>query len=150
MSGRRALYLDLGDTLVRVEDDEIYTDGNAQVELLPRRKEILQSKARGFEVVFIVTNQAGIDDGIVSVDESASFIGQVDATMGGLITDYWACPRRDSSYRKPNPGMIIGLADKHYVDLSTSVFLGDSESDRAAADAAGVEFILASAFFADS
>jgi histidinol phosphatase-like enzyme len=45
--------------------------------------------------------------------------------------------------------MIEGLTDKHFVDVARSVFVGDSESDRAAAASAGVgEFIVAAEFFA--
>ncbi len=43
--------------------------------------------------------------------------------------------------------MVTALADKHYVDLGQSLFVGDSESDRLCAVAAGVRFEWARAFF---
>ena len=33
-------------------------------------------------------------------------------------------------YRKPNPNMITGLADKHFVDVKQSVLIGDTEIDQ--------------------
>lgn len=148
MNGRRGLFLDLGDTLVRVEDDEIYTDDKGHVAFLENTVATLQKVSKDFDAIFIVTNQAGIEAGIVPFEASQSFIDQVDAALGGLITDYWACPRRASIYRKPNPGMIEGLADKHFIDLSLSVFVGDSESDRVAATRAGIgAFVLAEDYF---
>lgn len=148
MNGRRGLFLDLGDTLVRVEDDEIYTDDKGQVEFLENRVATIQKVSKDFDATFIVTNQAGIEAGVVSFEASQSFVEQVDAALGGLITDSWACPRKGSIYRKPNPGMIEGLADKHFIDLSQSVFVGDSESDRVAATRAGIgAFIFAEDYF---
>lgn len=144
---RTALFLDLGGTLVRVEDDEIYTTADGRVEFLPNTVAVLQQKAPAFETV-IVTNQSSIEKGTVAVDASMSFIDQVDEAIGGLITDFWACPLRESSYRKPNPGMITGLADKHFVDLERSVMVGDSDGDRRCAQSASVgQFIWSDEFF---
>ncbi len=145
---RSGLFLDLGGTLVKVENDEIYTDKEGNVEFLPNTVAVLKSRASEFDAVFIVTNQAGIDVGIVSLEVSNSFVHQVNDAVDGMITDFWACPRRGSSYRKPNPGMIKGLADKHFIALERSVMVGDSESDRQAALSAGVgSFVWADEFF---
>jgi histidinol phosphatase-like enzyme len=44
--------------------------------------------------------------------------------------------------------MLTGLADRHFIDLERSIMVGDSASDRQAAEHAGIaEFILADAFF---
>lgn len=42
------------------------------------------------------------------------------------------------SCRKPAPGMILAAAEKHNIDLSQSLFFGDSDTDELAAQAAGV------------
>ena len=144
----RALFLDLGGTLVRVENDEIFTDSTGNVEFLPNAVEILRGKAQAFDMIFVVTNQSGIEKGLITVETSNSFIDQVDKAIGGLVTDFWACPWVESVYRKPKPGMITGLADKHFVDLARSVMVGDSESDRKAAQNAGItDFVWADDFF---
>ena len=43
-----ALFLDLGGTLVRIEDDEIFTDTAGNVEILPNTVEILMQRAQDF------------------------------------------------------------------------------------------------------
>jgi len=111
---RSGLFLDLGGTLVRVENDEIFTDRDGTIEFLPNTVAVVKSRAREFDAVFIVTNQAGIEDGIVSLELSNSFVHQENDAVDGAITDFWACRRHGSSYRKPNPGMIAGLADKRW------------------------------------
>ena len=147
----RGLFLDLGDTLVRVEDDEIYMDGAGEIEFLPHTVAVLQERGPQFDGVFVVTNQSGIAKGTLSLARSASFIDQVNRAVGGLITDFWACPHLQSPYRKPNPGMLVGLADKHFIDLGTSVMVGDSSGDQQAAQSAGIgEFVWAHVFFGRS
>jgi len=145
---RSALFLDLGGTLVRVEDDEIYIDANGLVEFLPNVVETLYKRVHGFDAIFVITNQAGIEKGIVSMTVSNSFINQVNSAIGGAITDFWASPFRVSPYRKPNPGMILGLADKHFINLEKSMMVGDAETDRQCAESAGVgSFVWAKDFF---
>ena len=144
----KALFLDLGGTLVRIEEDEIFTDAAGNVELLPNAVEILMDRAQDFNAIFIITNQSGIEKGTLSVERAKSFIDQVNTAIGDLITDYWVCPHIESPYRKPNPNMIIGLADKHFVDVKQSVLVGDTEIDQQAAQNAGIgHFIWARDFF---
>ena len=143
-----ALFLDLGGTLVQIEDDEIFTDAAGNVEILPNTVETLRQKAQDFDAIFIITNQSGIEKGTLSIERAKSFVDQVNTAIGGIITDYWVCPHIESSYRKPNPGMITGLADKHFVDVKQSVLVGDSKIDQQAAQNAGIgHFIWASDFF---
>lgn len=143
---REALFLDLGGTLLRLAGDRIHTGPDGRGELLPNVAATL--RARSCELVFVVTNQSEIEEGDVARESVASLVEQVDAAAGGVVTDWWACPFKDSEYRKPRPGMLLGLADKHFVDLARSTMVGDSESDRACARAAGVgRFVPAGEFF---
>ncbi len=143
-----ALFLDLGGTLVRIENDEIFTDAAGNVELLPNTIEVLRQKASNFDAIFIITNQSGIEKGTLSMERAKSFVDQVNTATGDLITDYWVCPYIESPYRKPNPGMITGLADKHFVDVKQSVMVGDTEIDQQSAQNAGIgHFIWARDFF---
>jgi HAD superfamily hydrolase (TIGR01662 family) len=142
----RALFLDLGGTLLRTEDDEIYVAPDGAVEVLPNVVDRLSNVE--LEVVVVVTNQSGIERGILTTERVREYIVQLNRAAGGVIDDYWACPRIISPYRKPAPGMLLSLADKHFVDLTRSVYVGDSEDDRRCAKASGVgEFRWAAEFF---
>ncbi len=65
-----------------------------------------------------------------------------------LITDVFYCPyhpehglgryKRDSCYRKPNPGMLIRAAKIYEIDLKCSVMLGEKDSDMQAAKSARI------------
>jgi D-glycero-D-manno-heptose 1,7-bisphosphate phosphatase len=50
-------------------------------------------------------------------------------------------------YRKPAPGMLLSLMGQFGVSADETIYVGDMDSDRQAAEAAGVTFIHASKFF---
>lgn len=98
--------------------------------------------------VFVVTNQAIVNRGLVSPamldDIHARMIARVEAA-GGWITDIRYCPHDDHEHctcRKPRPGMLLDLAREWGVDLSETYFVGDALTDVAAAHAAGCGAIM--------
>ena len=59
------------------------------------------------------------------------------------IDAFYICPHHpdytgECDCRKPKPGLILKAAKEWDLDLSKSIFFGDKESDRLAAEAAGV------------
>ena len=107
-----ATIFDLGGTLLAIEDDEIATDGQGRVRLLPGLNGTL--KALAGQPVFVVTNQQGVARGSLTEANTRGFIEQLDAAADGIVSDYrismhWAdagCP-----CRKPRPGMLLDLAE---------------------------------------
>jgi len=102
-------------------------------------------------LVFVVTNQAGVAHGYY--DEAAihalhDWIREKLAEEGAHVDAFEYCPhhpdgkveayRRACRRRKPGPGMIEDLLARWDVDQARSLLVGDSESDLAAAKAAGI------------
>ena len=101
--------------------------------------------------IFVVTNQAGIGRGYYT---EADFRSLTDwmlrqfAAAGVEIAKVYHCPshpqqgvgqyRRESFFRKPNPGMLLAARDEFSLDLSRSALVGDKVSDIQAGTAAGV------------
>lgn len=105
---------------------------------------------RGYAVV-IVTNQSGVARGYYSENQYRAFarwIADRFAAEGAPLAGQYHCPyhvdaavdryRRDSYWRKPNPGMIVEAARSLRLDLARSMMLGDHAGDLEAARAAGV------------
>jgi histidinol-phosphate phosphatase family protein len=141
-----ALFLDLGGTLLRLHEDEIFVASDGSVDILPNVVSRLSTVEQ--DVVLVVTNQSGIEKGTLTTRQVRAFIEQLNRATRGLIDDYWACPFVASPFRKPGAEMVTALADKHFVDLRRSVYVGDTPDDHRCALAAGVgQFIWAEAFF---
>jgi D-glycero-D-manno-heptose 1,7-bisphosphate phosphatase len=98
--------------------------------------------------VFVVTNQAIINRGLVSrelIDGLHSrMLGEL-RQRGANIEAVACCPHRPDegcTCRKPRAGMLFDLARRHVVDLSTAAVVGDALSDVEAGQSAGCRTVL--------
>ena len=140
---------DLGGTLLAIADDEIALDAAGRVTVLPGVVPALRA-LRG-RPLFVVTNQQGVALGSIGAAQAHGFVAQLDGALGGLITDHRICMHRADAgcpCRKPRPGMLHDLAKVHGLNLARALYVGDSESDRRCAAAAGLgTFLWAADFF---
>lgn len=99
--------------------------------------------------IIVVSNQAGVGKGLLSVNALAEITdGFVSAIQrsGGRIDAVYYCPHTpadDCACRKPKPGLLIEAQRDWGIDLGKSVLLGDSATDAEAGRAAGCEVMLA-------
>lgn len=98
--------------------------------------------------VYIITNQSGVARGYFSEQMLHHILANLKLrvrTAGGLIHGIQYCPDHpdDQSFeRKPRPGMLLKAAAKWGLDLSKSVFVGDSCSDIEAGQVTGCATIF--------
>jgi D-glycero-D-manno-heptose 1,7-bisphosphate phosphatase len=88
--------------------------------------------------LFVVTNQPDIARRTVTAES----VNELNALLQALlpITEIAVCPHDDIDQclcRKPNPGLLLGLAERYGIDLSRSVMVGDRWRDVSAGRAAG-------------
>lgn len=101
----------------------------------------------GFRV-FIVTNQAIVNRGLISrasLEEiHARMIARVELS-GGRISAVRYCPHdyhENCSCRKPRPGMLLDLARQWKIDLKRTYMVGDALTDVAAGQSVGCRSAL--------
>lgn len=123
--------------------------------LLPNVSETCaELRSQGHKLA-VASNQGGVAFGVISeetarllVSDAAEKIGAIDFEFcchhpKGKVAPYnHECPDR-----KPGPGMLITLMNRLGFTPEDTIFIGDSEADCQAAEAAGVKFIHADTFF---
>lgn len=148
----KAVFLDRDDTLI---EDQGYINNPDQVKLLDGVAEaLIELKALGYKLV-VVTNQSAVARGIVTEKVLAEIherLRQLLAEQNASVDDIYYCPyhpegvvpkyRKESNYRKPNPGMLLEAADDMNIDLSQSWCIGNSGSDVEAGSRAGCKTVL--------
>jgi D-glycero-D-manno-heptose 1,7-bisphosphate phosphatase len=151
-NGNIALFCDLVGTLVAMDETRqlpLKSNGEVKIELLPRVKETLAPMRD--HLIFVVTNQAGIKRGRLTMVQVETALHELDAALGGILTAWQICAHDSDdgcACRKPRAGMIMDLAGVHGVSLRASTMVGDQAIDAEAARNAGVgRFIYARDFF---
>lgn len=152
---RPALLLDR-DGVINIDHGYVCTP--ERTEFVDGIFELVRTANQHHDVV-IITNQAGIARGYYSEQEFETYMSWMQGRFeeqGARIDGIYYCPHHPThgvgpylktcECRKPRPGMIIRAAAERKLDLSSSIFVGDSESDMQAAAAAGVKkrFLLRS------
>lgn len=142
------LFLDR-DGVINERKVDDYVKDWSEFRFLPGVLEALAIFASLFTRIFIVTNQAGIEKGVMTHQN----LNNVHHSMmeyihyhGGRIDEIYYCPYKpdlNPLCRKPNPGMALE-AQKDFPDIifSKSIMVGDSDSDIAFGNNLGMKTIL--------
>lgn len=117
---------------------------------LPGAFEALRRLAAGGFLPIVVSNQAGVGKGRMSLlalnQITARFVRRVEACGGRIHKVYYCTHRKDARClcRKPRPGLLLQAQRENHFDLGSTYFIGDSVSDLVAAERAGCPAILVS------
>ena len=155
--GRRALFVDRDGTLL-----EDLPMGRSHVHVGEFREPIVrvicEAKKLGLPV-FMVTNQPAIAKGQISFADVYDVHNSIQrilvSSQNTCFDEIVFCPHHPESghagekrefkmrcmCRKPNPGMLLELADRHSLELSKSAVIGDSQADSQLAANVGAKFV---------
>ncbi|MEW5868440.1 MAG: D-glycero-beta-D-manno-heptose 1,7-bisphosphate 7-phosphatase [Chloroflexota bacterium] len=143
---RPAVFLDRDGVLNY--NPEFYVKSWDEFRFLPGVLEALSALAACPWPIVVITNQSVVGRGIISaqaLDEIHARMQQAIAAAGGRLDGVYVCthhPAQACTCRKPAPGLLLQAAAELNLDLSASVFIGDSPGDVQAALAAGVLPVL--------
>lgn len=122
-----------------------YRSGDDLVMLPGAAEAVGRLNARGIPVV-LVTNQRGLATGALTwadFDGAQQVVVAALDAVGAHLDDIRVCSHDIGvcGCRKPLPGMLEVVLDEHaWIRRSHALFVGDADSDAAAASAAGVAF----------
>jgi D-glycero-D-manno-heptose 1,7-bisphosphate phosphatase len=108
---------------------------------------IVRLRAAGFRVA-VCTNQAGIARGLFSRRDLAAIHRKLEALLaahGTRLDAIYVCPHGPADgceCRKPKPGMLTSAMNEFGAGPDSTVFIGDSARDIAAARAVGCVPVL--------
>lgn len=152
MSKKKAVFLDRDGTIVAYKP---YLSSPEELELLPNAVEGIRLFKKNNYQIIIVTNQPGIAKGKFDEIQLTDIHKKLTSMLGNegiSIDDIYYCPhhiegtieryRIDCDCRKPKSGMILNAAQKHNIDLSQSIMIGDSDKDMEAGRNVGCKCIL--------
>ncbi|MBM4424376.1 MAG: HAD-IIIA family hydrolase [Chloroflexi bacterium] len=143
---RPAIFLDRDGVII--ENRSGYVRSWADVSFIPGALNALAGAAVSPFAVVIVTNQAGVGRGLISLASAESINkGVRDEILraGGRVDGLYLCPHTDEDNcecRKPRPGMLLRAARELGLDLSRSWMIGDAVTDVQAGEAAGARSLL--------
>jgi histidinol-phosphate phosphatase family protein len=127
-----AIFLDRDGTII---EDVGYPRDPAHVRLISGAPEVLRELARDGWRLIIVSNQSGIDLGIITPEEKDAVHQRFLELMREeriQITASYFCPHapdRQCQCRKPSPYLLQLAAREHAIDLTRSWMIGDREAD---------------------
>jgi D-glycero-D-manno-heptose 1,7-bisphosphate phosphatase len=110
--------------------------------------EVLRNLEEKGYLLFIVTNQSGIGREYYTEEDFFDVMKYAKSELKKEninLKDFAYCPHTPNDScdcRKPNPGMILDLANKYNINLKESWMVGDKQSDVEAGKNAGVNTLL--------
>jgi histidinol-phosphate phosphatase family protein len=125
------VFLDRDGTLI---EDRGHLQSPAEVAFFPQTVQALRLLRDRF-LLFIVTNQRGIAEGLLSHDDADRVNAHVTkrlAEAGVSIAEVYVCPHRRSegcACIKPNPHFLRRAAEEYRLDLRRSYAVGDHPHD---------------------
>ncbi len=126
-----AVFLDRDGTII---EDRGHLDHPSQVTFFPETLDALR-RLQAHYLLFIVTNQSGIGEGILrhaEVDEVNAHVVHHLEQAGIEIRGVYVCPHtrfEECDCRKPNPYFLEQAAAEHGLDLRRSYSIGDHPHD---------------------
>lgn len=152
----RGLFLDMDNTLIRTKSGKTFPTDINDWEFIPEMVKWLDKVKSIYDVIIIITNQAGIKYGHLTKEDVVMKLQNVrDALVKEISYDefgtiyYKYSAGYDRFFHKPMPGMAYSAAHFHEIDLSISTMVGDaggrtndfSDSDKVFAEKCNMDFI---------
>jgi D-glycero-D-manno-heptose 1,7-bisphosphate phosphatase len=142
-----AIFIDRDGVINQRRPDD-YVLNWSQFIFVPGIREALKQIASLGRPMIVISNQAAVGKGLLDpagLQEITAQMHKALAADGTFLAAAYYCthrPDEDCGCRKPKPELLFSAARDFNIDLSRSIFIGDSDTDVQAARAAGCEPVL--------
>jgi histidinol-phosphate phosphatase family protein len=143
LARKKTILLDRDGVLNKKAPEADYVKNRIEWEWLPGSKEALcLLKKNGYRIL-IISNQAGIARGkmtVADLEDIHNYIQEELSACDAAIDHFYYCPHgwdENCNCRKPKPGMLFQAQRDYHLDLSRLYFVGDDDRDIIAGTAAG-------------
>ncbi|HSY63356.1 MAG TPA: HAD-IIIA family hydrolase [Terriglobales bacterium] len=137
-----AIFIDR-DGVINCRRPDDYVLNWSQFNFTPGIREALKQIASLELPMIVISNQAAVGKGLLDrsgLQEITARMHQALAADGTFLAAAYYCthrPDENCACRKPKPELLYRAAEDFDIDLSRSIFIGDSDTDVQAARAAG-------------
>lgn len=145
---KRVIFLDRDGVINKKAARADYIKSWSEFEFLPDAIEGMKKLTESGYKIFIITNQAGIARGMMSVTDLQEIHKNMMKELKRLgikVAGIYFCPHgwdEGCECRKPNAGMLHQASREHFIDLTKSVFIGDDVRDKETGEKAWVKTFL--------
>lgn len=143
---KKVVFLDR-DGIINKKIEGDYVRNWSQFEFLPGAIQALMLLSKNDYQIYIITNQRGVGRSLMSLSDLENIHRRMLRELKKhkvKIDKIYYCPHNENECecRKPKPGLLFKAANENYLDLPRVIFIGDSQKDIEAGDAAGCKTIL--------
>jgi D-glycero-D-manno-heptose 1,7-bisphosphate phosphatase len=137
-----AIFIDRDGVINRRRPGDYVLDWSQFVFMPGIREALKQLSSLGLPMI-IISNQAAVGKGLLDpagLEEITARMNEALLADGTALAAAYYCPHRIEDQclcRKPKPALLLSAAQDFNLDLSRSIFVGDSDTDAQAARAAG-------------
>ena len=146
----KAIILDADDTVRRSSGTKPYPLKPQEIQILPKRKEVLDKYKKDGYLILGASNQSAIAKGELTEETARACFDRTNDLLGHKI-DWVFCPHRIPPLgcycRKPQSGLAVHLIETYKLNPSECVFVGDMTSDSTFAKRIGFQFQDQAQFF---
>ncbi|ARK20681.1 HAD family hydrolase [Sporosarcina sp. P26b] len=146
---KKAVFLDRDGVINEVLTSRVkFVNEPNQLYFLPGVPEAIKRLNEVFDYIFVVTNQGGVGLGYMKESKLQAIHTHMQSELAkedAHIQEVAYCPHKPKSgcdCRKPNSKLIVDLAEKYQVDLSSSYMVGDTDTDIMAGKHAGTKTVF--------
>lgn len=139
----KAVFLDRDGVINRKVPVKDFVKNTDELVYLPNVKETITSIKKQGYLVIIISNQSGINRGIIKKEDLDKINGKLKNELH--IDAFYYCPHlpdENCPCRKPKTGLIEQAVKDFNIDVKSSFFIGDNDYDMKAGQSAGCKTII--------